>query len=154
MNSTVLCSIHGRGSSRLHRRWSEEECPPTSKWKSPPTETPHLCLFLNYCETTTTILLGAYDSALITHCLGMLLSLKMLHFLILESHSQWSRDSNPFSAYSLPLLSRISLPPILTNFCMLHGPTPLPRSGDGTLAEPCHKWGQPFSIFGESVQEQ
>ena len=24
---------------------------------------------------------------------------------------------------------------------MLHGPTPLPRSGDGTLAELCHKWG-------------
>ena len=37
--------------------------------------------------------------------------------------------------------SRISLPPTLANLCMLHGPTPLPRSGDGTPAGPCHNRG-------------
>lgn len=123
-----------KGLFLLHRSRSEEECPPTSKWQSPPTETPHLCLFLNYWETATTILLGSCDSALITHCLGMLLSLKCCIFSYLKKVTLSEIEIAILFSLLMDPSSRISLPPTLANLCMLHGPTPLPRSGDGTLA--------------------
>lgn len=118
--------------------WKGES--PPSKWWSPPTETPHLCSFLNYCGTTTTILLGVCDSAMITNCLGILLSYKCCNFSYLKKVTLSEVEIATLFSPLIAPSRRISFPPTLASLCILCGPTPLPRSGGRTLADPHQRW--------------